>query len=92
VNGKILVGAALAVVLVGAGVVYSVSADDKKTPARPQQQQQQKAVAKVKDPMCGMMVDPQTSPSSTYEGKTYYFCAREEKEEFDKNPQKYAKK
>jgi YHS domain-containing protein len=42
-----------------------------------------------KDPVCGMKVDPKTAPSSTYQGKTYYFCSPEEKTEFDKNPAKY---
>jgi len=42
-----------------------------------------------KDPVCGMKVNPKTAHSSTYKGKTYYFCSPEEKTEFDKNPAKY---
>ncbi len=35
-----------------------------------------KAQGKVMDPVCGMMVDPETSRFTlTLEGKTYYFCA-----------------
>lgn len=45
-----------------------------------------------KDPVCGMKVDPKTAPSSTYQGKTYYFCSPEEKTEFDKDPARYVKK
>jgi Cu+-exporting ATPase len=47
-------------------------------------------VEKVKDLVCGMMIDPKTAAAtSEYEGKTYYFCARGCKIAFDKDPQKY---
>jgi YHS domain-containing protein len=40
------------------------------------------------DPVCGMEVDEKTAPAkSTYQGKTYYFCAPGCKEEFDENPE-----
>ena len=43
-----------------------------------------------RDPVCGMMVDPKHPPAkSDYKGKTYYFCSREDKDRFDKNPGKY---
>ncbi len=46
----------------------------------------------AKDPICGMEVDPnRAAGSSTYGGKTYYFCALSCKNTFDKNPAKYAK-
>ena len=42
------------------------------------------------DPVCGMSVDEQTAAAtSTYGGKTYYFCAQECKTKFDANPQRY---
>lgn len=45
----------------------------------------------VKDPVCGMDVDPKTAAGhSDYEGKTYYFCSQGCKKAFDKEPQKYA--
>lgn len=48
---------------------------------------------KVADPVCGMEVDPATAPAqATYAGKTYYFCTKEEKELFEKDPGKYVKK
>jgi YHS domain-containing protein len=51
------------------------------------------APGKVADPVCGMEVDPATAPArATYAGKTYYFCTKEEKEQFDKDPGKYVKK
>ncbi len=42
-----------------------------------------------KDPVCGMSVDPKTSVSSQYQGKTYYFCCNGCKASFDKEPEKY---
>lgn len=47
----------------------------------------------AKDPVCGMDVDEKTAAAtSTYQGKTYYFCAARCKEEFEKEPQKFLKK
>jgi len=44
----------------------------------------------VKDPVCGMDVDPETATlKSVYKGKTYYFCSPGCKRVFDKNPEKY---
>ena len=43
------------------------------------------------DPVCGMEVNPKAAPAQTqYEGRTYYFCSLECKEEFEKNPQRFA--
>ena len=38
--------------------------------------------------VCGMEID--RSLSSTYKGKTYYFCVREHKQIFDASPEKFA--
>ncbi len=47
-------------------------------------------MAKVKDLVCGMEVDTDTAAAkTTYEGKTYYFCAPGCKVEFERNPRKY---
>ena len=44
----------------------------------------------VKDPVCGMMVDPKKAAGkSDYQGKTYYFCSPGCKKTFDQNPAKY---
>ena len=44
------------------------------------------------DPVCGMEVDPATAAAtSVYEGKTYYFCDKNEKVQFDKDPEKFLK-
>lgn len=42
---------------------------------------------KVKDPVCGMIIDEKDAVGfSHYKGNTYYFCAEVCKEEFDNNP------
>ena len=44
----------------------------------------------AKDPVCGMMVDPQKAAAkSECKGKTYYFCSPGCKATFDKDPEKY---
>jgi transcriptional regulator GlxA family with amidase domain len=40
-------------------------------------------------PVCEMDVDVQLAPKSVYKGKTYYFCSRNHKEEFDAAPDKF---
>ncbi len=46
---------------------------------------------KVKDPVCGMEVDPkQAAARAEYQGKTYYFCSPGCKAAFEKDPAKYA--
>ena len=47
----------------------------------------------VIDPVCGMKVDPTTATAkTTYAGKIYYFCSKEDREKFDKDPETYLKK
>lgn len=47
----------------------------------------------VKDPVCGMMVDPETAPAKVeYKGRTYYFCAQGCKAAFERDPEKYLQK
>lgn len=46
----------------------------------------------VKDPVCGMEVDPAKTPYKTvYKGTIYYFCSSQCKKEFEKNPEHYLK-
>jgi YHS domain-containing protein len=46
----------------------------------------------VKDPVCGMDIDPKTAAGkSDYQGQTYYFCSPGCKKAFDKEPGKYVK-
>jgi YHS domain-containing protein len=51
----------------------------------------QKPPAQATDPVCGMTVDTKDAQKTAYKGKTYYFCSRDDKEKFDKSPDKYAK-
>ena len=45
------------------------------------------------DPICGMDVEEEaTAPKSVYKGRTYFFCCQGCKEQFDSNPEKYARK
>jgi YHS domain-containing protein len=47
----------------------------------------------VKDPVCGMDVDPKIAEwKSDYRGTTFYFCAQGCKKTFDKEPEKFAGK
>jgi transcriptional regulator GlxA family with amidase domain len=39
--------------------------------------------------VCEMEVDPATAPASVFGGKTYYFCSTDDKEQFDKAPEKW---
>jgi Cu+-exporting ATPase len=44
----------------------------------------------MKDPVCGMEVDPETAKeTSEYEGTVYYFCSSPCKHMFDQDPEKY---
>ena len=49
-----------------------------------------KATAKVKDPVCGMDVDPSTAQNKfDYSGRAYFFCGAHCVEKFRTDPQKY---
>lgn len=50
----------------------------------------------VKDPVCGMTVDPKTAAGKTespfgseYKGQTYYFCSKGCQAQFDQSPAKF---
>lgn len=48
-------------------------------------------MAQVRDVVCGMMIDSDTAPArSSYQGKTYYFCTLECRDQFESNPARYA--
>lgn len=48
-------------------------------------------MAQVKDPVCGMTVDPATAPGqATHQGKTYYFCSEQCRVQFERTPEKFA--
>lgn len=44
----------------------------------------------VKDPVCGMDVDPQhAGAAAVYKGVTYYFCSTAHRDQFEQDPQRY---
>jgi YHS domain-containing protein len=47
------------------------------------------AFAEKKDLVCGMPVTAGVADTAYYKGKLYGFCAKECKDEFEKNPQQY---
>jgi YHS domain-containing protein/putative intracellular protease/amidase len=40
--------------------------------------------------VCDMDVDAATAPKSVYKGKTYYFCSKDHKEQFEAAPERFA--
>jgi len=45
---------------------------------------------RVKDPVCGMMIDPSTAAgSTTFEDQEIYFCSEECRKEFEADPGRY---
>jgi Cu+-exporting ATPase len=51
----------------------------------------EETMATVKDPVCGMEIDPSTAAASEeYEGQTYYFCSKSCHDSFMAEPDKYA--
>ena len=45
----------------------------------------------IKDPVCGMDVDPKhATDTSKFKGKTYYFCSSNCRQEFENDPKKFA--
>jgi Cu+-exporting ATPase len=48
------------------------------------------AMATVKDPVCGMEIDPATAAASEeYEGTTYYFCSQGCHDQFVAEPRRF---
>lgn len=44
----------------------------------------------VKDPVCGMTIEESdAAATSEHEGRTFYFCSRDCKDEFDSDPPAY---
>lgn len=47
-------------------------------------------MAQVKDPVCGMLVDPQTAAgSASYKGVSYSFCSTQCLRQFEADPERY---
>ena len=41
------------------------------------------------DPVCGMEVNENVHPRFTYQGKTYFFCSKDCKDEFEAVPEDF---
>jgi Cu+-exporting ATPase len=53
--------------------------------------EKEETMATVKDPVCGMEIDPATAAASEeYEGTTYYFCSMSCHDRFVAEPEKFA--
>ncbi|MFB3814638.1 MAG: YHS domain-containing protein [Terriglobales bacterium] len=45
------------------------------------------------DPVCGMPVEEKNAAGkSEYKGQQFYFCSMDCKQQFDRNPEQYARK
>ena len=82
--------------LIGLVAATAVLAETpKKTTEKPAQAQKQakEETTPQTDLVCGMTVDPKTAEGKyVYKGKTYYFCSKDDQQEFAKAPEKYVKK
>jgi P-type Cu+ transporter len=46
----------------------------------------------VRDPVCGMEINPQNAAATTaFQGQTYYFCRVECQDQFNQSPERYLK-
>jgi Cu+-exporting ATPase len=47
-------------------------------------------MARVKDPVCGMMIDSESAAAqSTFQDRTYYFCSQQCLRDFEAQPDRY---
>jgi len=46
---------------------------------------------KVRDPVCGIMVEKDPQLAAEYKGKAYYFCSKADRDKFKQNPHNYVK-
>jgi Cu+-exporting ATPase len=74
--------------LAAAGVALPATVP--KVEIREHEMQEEEAMATVKDPVCGMDIDPNNAAAiEEYQGKTYHFCSTACHEKFEAEPQKY---
>lgn len=48
------------------------------------------AVKPARDPVCGVLVETEGSPSTTHAGRTFHFCAQDCLRQFQENPDRFA--
>jgi Cu+-exporting ATPase len=46
----------------------------------------------MQDPVCGMQIEGRAAASSEYQGRRFEFCSTECKQQFDQDPERYARK
>ena len=74
--------------LAAAGAALPATAP--KVEVREQKIQKEEAMATVKDPACGMDIDPNTAVATEeYQNKTYHFCSEACHDKFKAEPEKY---
>jgi len=67
-------------------------ANEKLAPTQKQDQVKEETTPQT-DYVCGMTVDPKTAEGKyAYKGKMYYFCSKDDQQEFAKSPDKYIPK
>ncbi|NQT04418.1 MAG: heavy metal translocating P-type ATPase [Dehalococcoidia bacterium] len=76
------------ITLAAAGATPSATAP--RVEVREEKTQEGKIMATVKDPVCGMDIDPNTAAATEdYQGKTYHFCSAVCHDKFKAEPEKY---
>ena len=70
----------------------SKKADEKSAPAQKPAQAKEETTPQT-DHVCGMTINPKTAEAKyAYKGKMYYFCSKDDQQEFAKSPEKYIPK
>jgi YHS domain-containing protein len=46
---------------------------------------------KVRDPVCGLLVEKDPELSAHHNGRVYHFCSKSDRDQFRKDPRKYVK-
>jgi YHS domain-containing protein len=49
-------------------------------------------VERSRDPVCGLMVERNSTLSVRYKSETYYFCSKADMDQFRRTPERYVKK
>ena len=64
-----------------------------KVEIREEKMQGEEIMATMKDPVCGMDIDPNNAAATEeYKSETYYFCSAACRDKFEAEPEKYVKK
>jgi Cu+-exporting ATPase len=68
----------------------TISAITPRIEVKEEETQEEQTMALVKDPVCGMDIDPNTTTAAEdYQGKTYHFCSTVCHDKFKAEPEKY---